>query len=335
MPEEEKPLGRWKRARYRVEYLGLALAAWLLPKLPYDVLWQLGCFLGRIVFALDARGRSVSLENLRIAFGDRYCLEERECIARESYTCFARNMLCLFWSPAIEGMDVESVNNLVKVSGLDSDPAHGDPKSPGVYFLGHFSNFEWLSLYSARLVNPGFVIAQEFKNPALNPIFDRLRSGTGHQIISRNRAIIRMLKHLRSGGKVGAAADLSVDPKQGGIPIRCFGLWSSGSPMAAILAMREKVPLFLSEIYPEDNGGMRIFYHGRLSLPEEASGREISQACWDCAESVIKKHPELWLWNYKHWRFRPSWDDPKKYPSYSNPSKRFDAVLRDAGIEGP
>lgn len=329
MPEGKK-VGKWKRWRYRLEYIGLASVAWLLPRLPYDGLWQMGCFLGRIVYALDGRGRRVSLENLRVAFGHWYSEEEREQIARESYICFARNMLCLFWSPA---MTRETFHNFLNVSGLDSDPAHLDPKQPGVYFLGHFSNFEWLSLYCAYLVNPGFVIAQEFKNPLLNPIFDRLRSSTGHQIISRNRALIRMLKHLRTGGKVGAAADLSVDPKMGGIPIRCFGLWVSGSPMASILSMREKVPLFLVEIYPEDDGRMRVIYHKRLELTEGAEGREISQACWDCVEAIIYKRPELWLWNYKHWRFRPSWDtDRSRYPSYANPSKRFDQMLANAGI---
>jgi hypothetical protein len=27
---------------------------------------------------------------------------------------------------------------------------------------------------------------------------------------------------------------------------------------------------------------------------------------WDRIESAVRQRPELWLWMYHHWRFRPS-----------------------------
>lgn len=325
-PPPDKPLTRWKQFRYRIEWLALTAAAAAVRNLPYDSIEPLSSLLGRIVFHLDARGRSVALENLRVALGNEFSPEQREVIACKSYENFARTMLCLFWSP---NLTRENYRDFLIVDGLDSDPAHLDPKQCGVYFLGHFSNFEWLALFTAYAVSPGIIIAQSFKNPLLNPIFDAVRSVTGHQVISRDRALIRMLKFVRQGGKVGAAADLSVDPRLGAIPIRCFGLWTAGSPMAALLSSRENAPLFLTEIFPTSEGKFRLIMNPRLEVPANASQQEITQHCWDALEPLIRANPELWLWNYKHWRFRPSDADPADYPAYSHTTPRFDNMLRD------
>lgn len=330
-PASGRPKDSWKQFRYRLEYFGLRSAISFVQLLPYDTLEPLANFLGRLVFSLDSAGRRVSLENLRVAFGPRFSPEEREIIACRSYQNFARTMLCLFWSPNLTRANYQQI---IQVEGLDSDPAHLDHQQGGVYFLGHFSNFEWLALFSAWAVNPGFLIAQSFKNQSLNALFDELRSLTGHLIIPRERAIIRFLKFVRQGGKVGAAADLSVDPRLGAIPIRAFGLYTAASPMAALIATRENAPLFLAEMLPTADGRFRMIFHPRLTLPENASPAEISQICWDVLEPLIIARPELWLWSYKQWRFRPSWADPADYPAYAQVAPRFDRLLREAGL-GP
>jgi KDO2-lipid IV(A) lauroyltransferase len=322
--------GSWKNFRYRLERWGLAAAIRFVQSLPYDALEPLAQRLGSLVFDLDTAGRRVSLENLRVAFGPRFSPEDREDIARRSYQNFARTMLCLFWSP---NLSRENYEQIIQVEGLDSDPAHRDPTQGGVYFLGHFSNFEWLALFSAWAVNPGFLIAQAFKNQSLNELFDELRSWTGHLIIPRERAIIRFLKFVRQGGKVGAAADLSVDPRLGAIPIRSFGLWTAASPMASLIATRENAPLFLAEMIPTPAGTFRMVFHPRLALASGATAAEISQLCWEVIEPLIAARPELWLWSYKQWRFRPTWADPADYPAYAQTAPRFDRLLREAGLD--
>jgi lauroyl/myristoyl acyltransferase len=94
----KKNVTRWKRFRYRLEWIGLVAAGWIIRNLPYDTLQPLASFLGSTVFTLDRRGRAVAMENLRVAFGNRFSPRERENLARESYKNFARTMLCMFWS---------------------------------------------------------------------------------------------------------------------------------------------------------------------------------------------------------------------------------------------
>lgn len=332
-PEPPPPsVSGLKRLRYKLEFIGLKLVETAVPRLPYSALQPFANLLGFVFFHLDTRGRAVAIENLRVALGPAHTPAERIRIARKSCQNFARTMLCLFWSA---NLTPENYQRYIRIDGLDNHPIHRDKKAPGVYFLTHFSNFEWISLASSFAVTPGLVITQTFKNPLLGPIFDRLRAKGGHTIIPPSRALIRMIKLLRAGGKVGAAADLSIDPKHGAVPVRCFGLWTSMSPIAGILSERGGAGLVPSQIFPEPDGRFRIVYHPPLELPPNATHQQIAQACWDVMEPMIARNPELWLWSYKQWRYKPSTAPDGQYPSYANATKRFDEILNKPAPASP
>ena len=44
-------------------------------------------------------------------------------------------------------------------------------------------------------------------------------------------------------------------------------------------------------------------------------------------EPMIIRNPELWLWSYKQWRYKPSTAPEGQYPFYANATKRFDEIL--------
>ena len=67
-----------------------------------------------------------------------------------------------------------------------------------------------------------------------------------------------------------------------------------------------------------------------MTFPPGTDLHTITQACWDFFEPFIRARPELWLWNYKHWRYRPREAPPDGYPFYAHWSDRFEEVLRKA-----
>jgi lauroyl/myristoyl acyltransferase len=279
---------------------------------------------------VDERGRSTALENLRAAFGDKYSPADRERIARASYQNFARTMLALFWSPNLTN---DRWKKVLRVEGLDSDPCHRDPAAAGIYFCAHYGNFEWLSHASAFAIRTGPIIFQKFKNPLLGPVFSRLRAVSGHEIIPQERALIRMLKLLKAGGKFGALTDLSLDPKHGTVAIRCFGLWTSSSPILHGLRDRTGAKLIPCECVPQKDGTYLARYLPAVEIPPNASAAEITQLCWNETERSIRERPELWLWAYKQWRFKPSEGTEEElacYPDYANTAKRFDELINRA-----
>jgi len=316
-----------KPLRLQIESLGLRLGVAVIGRLPYRWLRPLANFLGRLVFHLDARGRGTALENLRVAFGDEMTPARRAEVARKSYQTFARTMLELFWSPNLRK---DQLDRYAVVEGLDQDPCHFDKDQPAVYVCLHFSNFEWLGHVCAFLITPGFVISQRFKNPAIGPIFDRARAASGHEVLKSERAFIRMFKHLKSGGKFGMLGDLTVDPREPSVAVECFGLKTCMTQLHTGLALRTNAKIVPLECFPMDDGRYRVVFHRPIENTEGKNARQLAQLCWNALEPSIRKHPELWLWTYKHWRFKPEGPEGAKYPAYANSSKRFELLLAES-----
>lgn len=281
--------------------------------------------LGTLVWALDGRGRRVARANLDAAFEDTLPTAEKARIARASYQGFARTMLELFWSP---NLTAEFLAKISRTEGLDQFIGQ-DSSQPVIYLCLHSSNFEWLSLNLAYAIGPGTVVAQQLKNPLIGKIFDRLRASTGHVIIPQERAMIRMLRHLKAGGYFCMVVDLNLDPSEASVIIDEFaGLKTCVTQMHAALALHTGAKIVPAECRPQADGTYRLIYHKPLEYPADATPAEVTQLCWNILEPFIRESPESWLWPYKHWRFKPSGKDSSRYPFYANTAKRFDKLLR-------
>jgi len=317
------PLRDW------LEYAGLSAAAWLVVQLPHKTLRPLADFMGAIVYHLDPRGRRTALANIEAAFPQKFSPPEKSRIARGSYRSFARTMLELFWSP---NMDAEFVRENIVFEGWEHDTCRKNPEKPAIYCCFHYSNFELLSLVSAWSIENGPVIAQRFKNPLLGPVFDRLRASTGNTVIPQERAMLRMLKHLRAGGKFGMLVDLNIHPHEGSVAVMSFGgLLVSATPAHVAIAKKTGAAIVPVECRPMPDGRYRIVHHKPIECPDDADTRTLVQQCWDALEPAVREQPECWLWPYKHWRYRPS-KNHTRYPFYANPSAGFDALAESLGV---
>ena len=292
---QAKPMPNFKLTlRQRAEFLGLSGFVWLVGRLPYFCLRHIADCLGSLVYFFDKRGKQVARANLDAAFGDSRTPAEKRRIAAGSYRTFARTMLELFWSPNLS----ESVaRRIARFEGLDLDPCHTDDRQAAVYLCLHYSNFEWLSQFGAYSITNGPVIAQRFKNPLIGRIFDRLRSSTGHQIIPQERAMIRMLKHLKGGGKFAMLCDLNLDPSEASVIVDTFGgLKTCVTQMQAALALRTGARIVPVECRPQPDGTYRMVYRKPLDFPSGATAAQVTQLCWNVLEPSIHEQPECWLW---------------------------------------
>jgi lauroyl/myristoyl acyltransferase len=307
--------------RQQLEFVGLSAAGWVVCLLPRRSLIWFATLLGSLVYHLDRRGRRVSRQNLDAAFGDSLDQRAKKHIAKAGYRSFARTMIELFWSP---NLTRETAEKIFRTEGVVDD----QPGIPTIYVATHFSNFEWLGQNLGFFLGPGIAIAQKLKNPLLGGYFDRLRGSTGHQVIPQERAISRMLKHLKSGGYFCVVIDLNLDPDEASVVIDEFsGLKTCVTQIHAALALHTGARVVPSECRPQPDGTYRMIYHPPLEYSPHATAAEIAQQCWDILEPGIRESPGCWLWSYKHWRYRPSGRRMERYPGYSNTAKRFDAAL--------
>lgn len=317
-----------RRMRHRLERAVLGSAVWLMPKLPRGLVRGLSAACGTLGWLCDARGRRTGMENLRVALGDTLTPARRRRILRASYRVFAATFFDLFWSPRIRPDQWDRWFILQ----CDSEAARAALQANnGLFVTAHLGGFELLNVAKALQGAPAMTIAQNFKNPALTAVFSRLRSvGARQEMIPQEGAMLRLFRHLKRGGSAGALVDLKVNVLRDGTPMRTFGMLTSASPLHCILAQRTGLPIIPIMALPAPDGRQIIRFCEPLFIPPDESIQSAMQRCWAVFEPVIRAHPELWLWMYKHWRYRPEGADPATYPAYAQYLPEFDMMLRAA-----
>jgi lauroyl/myristoyl acyltransferase len=332
-PETINPpaLSPWKRFRYMLEEAGCRLLMTVLPLLHREQCVKLGVLVGDAAYFLDAKGRAVALANIECVFGDQYTPAQRAWIARLSYRNFARTMLDLFWSQQlVHG----TYRNYMRPEGFAEIREQLAREGRGTILLTvHEGHWEWSSLISGFEGFANVVVAETFKNPRLTALFNHMRQVSGQTIIPQENSLLRMLKVVKRGGATGMLIDLNLRPTQAATVIEGFGLKMCVPLIHAMLVQRANVLLVPVETEPFDDGTCRITAHPGLNFPPGASLQEIAQQSWDFFEPILRRRPDLWLWPYKHFRYRPK-DATRPYPFYAQESSKFEKLLKTIAKEG-
>lgn len=316
---------RWKEFRHRFEELACRALVWGVPRLSRRACLRVARTVGSLAFAADRRGRAVALANLECAFADRFTPAQRVAIARESYGNFARTMLDLIWASQLTE---QTFRDYFQLEGFEILRARLAQEQRGAVFMSvHQGNWEWASLAFGFFGLETTVVAEDFKNSRLTSIFSQLRQISGQHIISQENSILRLLRIVRRGGRTGMLIDLNLRPTQAATIIDGFGLEMCVPLLHAVLAERAKALLVPVETEPLPDGCCRIIAHPAVDLPEGADPREIAQRCWDVFEPIIRARPALYLWPYKHFRYRPAMTQ-RVYPPYANQSSKFEKLRR-------
>jgi len=319
----KKKAGATKHLRHQLEWLGCALLAWLIPKLPRKACVALANALGALAFTFDKRGRTVALANLDAVFGERFNESQRKKIACASFQNFARTMIDLFWSPSL----AKNPQRWLHFENIEAFRALQKSGRGFAAIVTHVGGFEWASLACGFEGSPGLIVAESFKNARLTAIFKSLREVSSHEMIPQENSIIRMLKHTKRRGAVGALVDLNVPPTQAATVIEAFGMEMCVTILHAVIAQRAQVPLLPITTEPRADGSCVVRFHEPLSFSPETDLQKIAQTCWNAFEPVIGARPEFWMWAYKHWRYKPS-DAQRPYPFYANASSKFEKLRR-------
>jgi KDO2-lipid IV(A) lauroyltransferase len=317
----------WKRLRHRAEWIFVRFAALIIPLCPRRVITALGSAIGALAAYLDWKGRRVAFSNLECTFGAQLTAGRKGQLVRQSYQHVARAMTDLFWSPRLTA---ENFSELIELAGLEQWSAELEQGKPVIFGCQHYGNFEWMATSVGLSGRKSVIMAQEFKNPLLDPTFIALREGGGHRVVTRPGSLLHLYRALRRGERVALFADLTISAKIPSVVIDCFGMKRCVSFAQAWLHQRTGAPIINAHMEPLPHGRYRLVFHPPLQLRAGASAREIAQACWDQIEPVIRRDRAPWLWMYKHWRYRPESADPATYPFYANVSPHFEKRLKES-----
>jgi len=306
-----RKLRKWKpllRLRYRIEYFVLLVFAGLIPRLPRRTVLGTANVIGMIGFHLDRRGRELGRKNLSLAIthgGLDLGLRSQDEVLKVCYQNFARGFLDLFW---FSRLDSENLNRWVEIENESAILELLQPDRGAVFLTPHYGVFEWSSLIVGFRGLTLDIVAQDFKNEALIKVITRAREHSGHRILSRQGAMLKLIRTARQGGNIAMLPDLNLKPQGAAVSIDVFGIPAWMTAVHVEISRRCDAPMVLAVCEPQPDGRAVLRVLDVITASGEnghLSRTELTQMVWDRIEATVRQRPELWLWMYRHWRYRP------------------------------
>jgi KDO2-lipid IV(A) lauroyltransferase len=244
---------------------------------------------------------------LQRAYGDELSVARRAEIVRQ----VLRNMADV----AAETITFSRQGKRFFASRIDLDDARARFAELGrrvrgglIALTGHLGNWELLAqLGHASYDRPVGIIVKRIPNPHLNRILDRFRTAHGLRTFSRQDSPAGALRLLHRGGMLGIAADQ--DSKDvGGLFVEFFGQPAYTPIGPARLAWTASVPIVLTALLRE--GDRFELFFGEPIWPDRSRPRDeellrLTSEWTRQLESLVRAHPEQWIWWHNRWRTTP------------------------------
>ena len=237
-------------------------------------------------------------------------------------------MVDLFWARNLTAANYEYY---LKPQGFEHAQAIYAKHQSIIFLVLHYGTYEWLSLTGGFVGLPVWIVSLDFKNSLLNDLFREVREHSGHRLIGQHQSMLKLMRAVRQRGGAGMLIDLALRLDRPGVVIDALGMKMYATFLHALLHARTGIPMIPVTNIPHPDGTCTVTAHPPLAFPPGATYQEITQGCWDFFEPFIRERPDLWLWNYRHWRYKPQ-EAAREYPFYAHVAKKFDqAIARPIG----
>jgi len=290
-----------KSPSYFMQYAGLKTACFLLRLMPYEVACSLGRNLTGIAPYLMKKRFARNMRDIQLAFPDKTAQEVRQ-IAMHSW----RNMgQILAEFIKLSSYSREEVMRRVSICGLEKLQKANAEKTGGIVHIGHFTNWEAFGLGVSAAGIDSIVMAQRVDNPYVDEETNRLRHVFGGFTIYSNhdaKPFFATIRQLKKGRLLGILTDQNV--VSGEIFMHFLGRPAAISPITALLAIRQKVPIF-PVVVTRENGKLICTVEDPITTDLEYSMenvRLLTRKLTDIYERWIRQNPGNWLWAHNRWK---------------------------------
>jgi KDO2-lipid IV(A) lauroyltransferase len=304
MPRPKKPRRRW--LDYSA-YLAVRMIVSLAQMLSIKQSYALARFLGWVLYKFDARHRQVGIENLALAFGDRYSERERDQIVLAVYQHFCMMLMEILHTPnKISLTNWREHLELVGHAPIMDQWITGD--RPMIFLTGHYGNWELAGYLFGMFGFPTYSVARTLDNVYLEKYLRSFRERTGQILIPKSGGFDQMVGVLEGKKVLSFLADQDAGAR--GLFVDFFGQPASTHKAIALLAIEHRAlvcvgvarrigPGFRYEIRCED-----------VIDPADLSGsaddvRLLTERYTSTLEKLIRQDPTQYLWLHRRWKHRP------------------------------
>ncbi|MBI3409824.1 MAG: lipid A biosynthesis acyltransferase [Planctomycetes bacterium] len=291
-------------------YLAVRVFICILQCLSFRMACGFARFLALLAYHVDRRHRLVALDNLRIAFPDKYSEAELDALVRAVYRHFLLMLVEIMFLPRL--LHVENFRHHLRFRSPEDGRRVMEPilwGRPILLATGHFGNWE-LSSYIMGLMGFGIhAIARPLDNPFVDKLLRRFREIHGQKMLAKSGDFDQIQEVLKSGGLLGTLADQ--DAGQRGLYVDFFNRPASTHKAVALLALEHRVPIVVFATVRLDRP---MHYQAMVEdviLPEEYENRPdavkaMTQRYTTALENLVRQYPEQYFWLHRRWKHQPA-----------------------------
>jgi len=241
------------------------------------------------------RLRRIALRNLELAG-----LDNADRITDGVFLSVGRIMASVAKFPSITR---ENVHDWIRYDGLENfTTAHA--KGRGVLVAtAHLGNWELSAFTHALMTAPMHIVVRPLDNARLNAFVEKRRALSGNHIIQKTEAARKILRALGEGDVVGILIDQNTTPAEG-VFIDFFGRKACAGTAFVKFAHHTGAAVVPGYALWSDQE-KRYVLRFDPEVPMTGEVQADTQRVHSALETVIRDHPDQWLWIHRRWKTRP------------------------------
>jgi lauroyl/myristoyl acyltransferase len=145
-------------------------------------------------------------------------------------------------------------------------------------------------------------VAKDIGTGGMTKLLMKARTSIGQEIVHADGAFRPLMQGLKEGKSLGLLVDQNVEPLDGGIWVKLFGVPIPVSAAPAFFSAKGKAPIVVAWSRPLKDGRYRCEIVASYQSEGSRDIRGMTQKCISDIEHVIKRHPSCWVLNYNYFR---------------------------------
>lgn len=223
---------------------------------------------------------------------------------KKSIFVLAKNLFDLFKVPHVNQKWIDAH---VVIHGRENIDLYQDQ---GVFFLTlHMASGDLAAAVVSESVKPLSLISKRFSNPFMDEFWFYIRQKSKTRFIDAHskQNSFEILKALKEGRGVVFVLDQFMG-KPYGIESLFFGKQTGTAYGLALLTQKTKKPVIPLYSYWGEDHRLHIQFRPAIDLSEfvgddrDRVNARVTNRFNEEIESIIKEHPEQWMWVHKRWK---------------------------------
>lgn len=290
---------RMERIIYYLAYSFL----WLITWLPLRLLFIFSDLFYILVYHIVGYRKSVVRENLKNSFPEKSTKELRK-IERRFYLHFCDSFIEWMYPLHHSAAHMSKFYHFKNPEMLNALYA----ESKGVVgVLGHYGNWEYLSLLPQYVDQKVWAIHMPLINKYFNGLINRLRSKFGVHMMTTKESFRKLFTEAREGEITMTYFLADQSPQRA--EIRHWATFLNQPTPVFLGAEQVAKRLDMAVVFFDIRKVRRGYYEVEFKLlaknPREFPDFEITDMHVLALEKRIQKDPAYWLWSHRRWKHKP------------------------------